>query len=130
MQRAPRLAVALAIGLLVPAPVAGCSRIFGCAPRPPDDITVSDLAGVYTGAAGGRIELTEDGHYRASKLSPAANGQPEEGTWTLDLASESTEDMMLGDIQLWISGDREEPWLYRFDGDPDRCHLIEFHRKR
>ncbi|KKJ97523.1 hypothetical protein [Micromonospora sp. HK10] len=129
MRRAPRLAAALAIGLLVPTPVAGCSRIFGCAPRPPDDITVSDLAGVYTSAAGGRIELSEDGHYRASKLSPTATDQSAEGSWTLDLASESTEDLRLDDVQLWISGDREEPWLYRFDGDPDRCDLIEFHRK-
>ncbi|SIR73449.1 hypothetical protein SAMN05444858_11620 [Micromonospora avicenniae] len=35
---------------------------------------------------------------------------------------------MLGDLQVWISGDREERWLYRFEGDLDSCDLIEFHR--
>ncbi|MEU6206526.1 hypothetical protein ABZ814_23425 [Micromonospora musae] len=96
-------------------------------PEPPDDVTVSDLAGVYTGSEGGRIELGEDGRYSADNLS-GDRGRSAEGTWTLDLDSEGTEDMMLDDLQVWISGDREEPWLYRFEGDPDNCHLIEFHR--
>ncbi len=130
MGRAPRLAAALAISLLVPMPVVGCSRLFGCVPRPPEDITMSDLAGDYTSPEGGRIELTENGHYRASNLSQKVTGESKEGTWTLDLASATTEDLMLDDLQVWISGDREEPWLYRFEGDPDKCDLIEFHRNR
>ncbi|MER7443743.1 hypothetical protein [Micromonospora avicenniae] len=127
MGRARRFAAALAFSMLVPTTVAGCSRLFGCVPEPPDDITVADLAGVYTGHEGGRIELGEDGRYSANNL-PGGTGRSEEGTWTLDLESESTEDLMLGDLQVWISGDREEPWLYRFEGDPDSCDLIEFHR--
>ncbi|MFC4017215.1 hypothetical protein ACFOW4_04550 [Micromonospora sp. GCM10011542] len=91
---------------------------------------MSNLAGVYTSSEGESIELTENGHYSASNLSPKATGQSEEGTWTLDLDSETTEDLRLDDRQVWISGDREEPWLYRFEGDPDRCDLIEFHRNR
>jgi hypothetical protein len=126
MGNARRFAAALAISLLVAMAPAGCSRIFECAPRPPADITESDLAGVYTGVDGGRIELGKDGRYRASNL-PAAG---EAGTWTLDLDSAGTEDLMLEDFQLWISGDRAEPWLYRFDGDPDDCDLIKFHRAR
>ncbi|MEV6367073.1 hypothetical protein AB0L86_09300 [Micromonospora musae] len=98
-------------------------------PEPPDDITVSDLAGVYTSAEGGRIKLEEDGRYRADNLLWERD-RSAEGTWTLDLDSEGTEDMMLDDLQVWISGDREEPWLYRFEGDPDNCHLIEFRRTR
>ncbi|WP_089009638.1 hypothetical protein [Micromonospora viridifaciens] len=126
MGRVPRFAAALALSLLVPIAPAGCSRFLGCAPRPPEDITESDLAGVYTSLEGGRIELGEDGRYSASNLP----GAREEGTWTLDLDSKSTEDLRLEDLQLWISGNREEPWLYRFEGDPDRCDLIEFHRAR
>jgi hypothetical protein len=124
MGRVPRFASALAFSLLVLMAPAGCSRYFGCAPQPPEDITESDLAGVYTSLDGGRVELSEDGHYSASNL-PGAN---EEGTWTLDLDSKSTEDLRLEDLQLWISGNREEPWLYRFEGDPDSCDLIKFHR--
>ncbi|MEE6262575.1 hypothetical protein [Plantactinospora sonchi] len=107
----------------------GCARYFGCAPQAPEDITVSDLAGVYTGPEGGRIELGEDGRYSTSNLSGNTGGSGE-GTWTLDVDSKTTEDLMLGDLQMWISGDREEPWLYRFDGDPDRCDLVKFHRAR
>jgi hypothetical protein len=95
-------------------------------PRPPDDITESDLAGVYTSVEGGRIELADDGSFSAS-IHPGDN---EVGLWTLDLDSASSEDLMLEDLQLWISGSREEPWLYRFKGDPDRCKLIEFRRDR
>jgi hypothetical protein len=123
MGRTARFA-ALAFSLLVPMAPAGCSRIVGCAPRPPADITESDLAGVYTGVDGERIELGKDGRYRASNLP----GASEEGTWALDLDSASTEDLMLEDFQLWISGNRAEPWLYRFDGDPDNCDLIRFQR--
>jgi hypothetical protein len=115
--------------MLVPMTAAGCARYFGCVPQPPDDITVSDLAGVYTSPEGGRIELGEDGRYSASSL-PGGTGRSGEGMWTLDLDSESTEDLMLGDLQVWISGDREKPWLYRFEGDLDNCDLIEFHRTR
>ncbi|MGV9215675.1 hypothetical protein ACTFTM_27790 [Micromonospora sp. RB23] len=128
MERALRLSAALAIGLLVPMPVAGCSRFFPCAPRPPEDISMTDLAGVYTSSAGGRIELTGDGHYTASDLSPETTGRSEEGTWTLDLDSATTEDLRLDDQQMWLSGDRGEPWLYRFEGDPDGCDLVEFRR--
>ncbi|WP_433282647.1 hypothetical protein [Micromonospora sp. CA-244673] len=126
MGRVPRIAAALAFSLLVPMTTAGCSRFFGCAPQPAEDITESDLAGVYTSPEGGRIELGEDGRYSTSNLP----GASEEGTWSLDLDSGSTEDLRLEDLQLWISGSRGKPWLYRFDGDPDNCDLIEFHRAR
>ncbi|MGC4768008.1 hypothetical protein ACLQ25_03360 [Micromonospora sp. DT44] len=130
MGRGLRLTAALAISLLVPMPVAGCSRYFPCAPRPSEDISMADLEGVYTGSGGGRIELTGDGHYTASNLSPEVPGEAEEGMWTLDLDSPTTEDVRLGDHQMWISGDGGESWLYRFEGDPDSCDLIEFHRER
>lgn len=129
MGRAQRFAVALTFSLLVPTTATGCVRYFGCVPQAPEDITVSDLAGTYTSAEGGEIELGEDGRYSASNL-PGDDGRSTEGTWTLDLGSKTTEDLMLGDLQVWISGDREEPWLYRFDGDPDNCDLIKFHRPR
>ncbi|SNT60732.1 hypothetical protein SAMN05421812_112176 [Asanoa hainanensis] len=125
-RRVRPLAAAVALALLVPTSAAGCSRLFGCAPAAPDDITVSDLAGAYTSSQGGRIELRADGTYRASDLPTLADGSAD-GEWTLDLDSETTEDMRLDDLQMWISGDREKPWLYQFDGDPDNCRLIEFH---
>ncbi|MEV4539952.1 hypothetical protein AB0J82_39895 [Asanoa sp. NPDC049518] len=113
--------------MLLSTSAAGCFRGFGCVPGAPDDITVSDLAGVYTGDHGARIELAKDGRYSASDL-PERSGYAGEGTWTLDVDSETTEDMRLGDLQLWISGDRDAPWLYTFDGDPDNCDLVEFRR--
>ena len=124
--RPPRLAAVLTAIVLLPT-AAGCSRVFGCAPSPPDDITVSDLAGVYTGAEGARIDLQADGHFSARNV-PGFAGGSHEGTWTLDLASETTEDMRLDDVQLWISGERDEPWLFQFDGDPDNCELVTFQR--
>lgn len=127
--RAWRLAAALSIIVVVPV-TAGCSRYFGCAPGPPSDITVSDLAGVYTSSDGGKFELREDGHYDASNVPPDLVDRSAEGTWTLDVASKTSEDLRLGDTQLWISGDRAEPWLYRFEGDPDSCDLVEFRRNR
>jgi hypothetical protein len=129
MGRARRFAAALAFSLLVPVTATGCVRYFGCVPQAPEDITASELAGIYTSPEGGRIELGEDGRYSASDL-PGDTGRSKEGTWTLDLDSETTEDLRLGDLQVWISGDREEPWLYRFDGDPDSCDLIKFQRTR
>ncbi|GIF63890.1 hypothetical protein Ais01nite_19250 [Asanoa ishikariensis] len=128
MDRDRALAAALVGILLVPA-TAGCSRLFGCAPSPPEDITVSDLAGAYAGDDGASIELREDGQFSANDV-PGLKGGPNEGTWSLDLASKTSEDMRLGEVQMWISGDRDEPWLYRFDGDPDNCDLVEFHRDR
>ena len=125
MGRVREVAAALALCLLLPGGAVGCSRVFGCVPAAPEDITVSDLAGVYAGARGARIELRDDGHYRVSGL-----GNDGEGTWALAVDSASSEDLLLDDLQLWISGDRADPWLYRFNGDPDRCKLIEFHRAR
>ncbi|MGC9665085.1 hypothetical protein ACNTMW_00850 [Planosporangium sp. 12N6] len=124
--------------------VLGPVNYFGCGTERPAGITAADLAGSYVTDDGGRLELHPDGRLTASGLNNSDDGEARpplsgDGTWSLQPS-----DNHFGDVQvsftdppgynggygafLDISGSRDDPWLYRYVGDPDTCDLYRFNR--
>lgn len=116
----------------------------GCGIERPAGITARDLVGSYAADDGARLDLERDGTFTASSLDnsgvfrarPPLSGS---GTWAL-----RPEDSRFRDIRmsldsapedeggyvhgLYVSGSRDDPWLYRYLSDPDTCALYRLDR--
>lgn len=113
---------------------------FGCGTDRPDGISAEGLVGAYTTVDGARLELHADGTLTAVALTTEfMNGRIDvsgPGNWTLRPEGSQFGDldlMLTGEgaghaAHLRISGTREEPWLYWYNGDPDGCDLYRFNR--
>ncbi|MFF7604128.1 hypothetical protein [Streptomyces parvulus] len=92
-----------------------------------DAVDPKKLPGVYRGAGGGRIELSADGTFSATRVTPSEGGDPVDfsGTWDYEDPGTSSDFVylgvedgglgMTGGIQLYVD---DEDTLY-FQSDPD-----------
>ncbi|WP_433618686.1 hypothetical protein ACQP2P_21915 [Dactylosporangium sp. CA-139114] len=120
----------------------GPVNYFGCGAERPDGIAEADLVGTYEAQDGAHLELQADGSLVATALVTEFMGESLNlsgpGEWSLQSAGGSQGDIRLRltsdgkprshGTSLDISGTREQPWLYWYEGDPDVCHLYRFNK--
>ncbi|WP_433074212.1 hypothetical protein ACQP1P_26970 [Dactylosporangium sp. CA-052675] len=120
----------------------GPVNYFGCGTERPDGVAEADLIGTYETRDGARLELQAGGSLVATALATEFMGGSLNlsgpGEWSLQSAGGSQGDITLRltsdgrprshHTYLDISGTRERPWLYWYDGDPDVCELYRFDR--